>query len=207
MRPYFETADGRITIYHGDCRDVLPHLPREVLVTDPPYGTGRHVDERARGEAAPLHGRHVYDEWDRFSVDWLSWFAGPAAVFTSHARLGELIHAIGSTARVCYWRKSNPMPVTPPTEPCVVRQFPIPGGAEWFGYNGPSEFGHPTEKPLALMRWVLGFAPAGDVIDPFMGSGTTLRAAYDLGRRAIGIEINEQYCEIAAKRLAQGVLL
>lgn len=66
---------------------------------------------------------------------------------------------------------------------------------------------HPTEKPIELMRWCLSFAPeAQTILDPFMGSGTTLRAAKDLGRKAIGIEIEERYCEIAANRLRQSVL-
>lgn len=65
---------------------------------------------------------------------------------------------------------------------------------------------HPTEKPLELMRWVIGQVPGKTIIDPFMGSGTTLRAAKDLNRKAIGIEIVEAYCEIAARRCAQEVL-
>lgn len=68
---------------------------------------------------------------------------------------------------------------------------------------------HPTQKPIKLMKWCLSFRWTKDchtILDPFMGSGTTLRAAKDLGRRAIGIEINEKYCEIAAKRLEQEVL-
>ncbi len=72
------------------------------------------------------------------------------------------------------------------------------------GLNGLRE--HPTQKPVELMSWVLSFYPTAlNVIDPFMGSGTTLRAAKDLGRKAIGIEIEERYCEIAAKRMAQEV--
>jgi site-specific DNA-methyltransferase (adenine-specific) len=65
---------------------------------------------------------------------------------------------------------------------------------------------HPNQKPIALMRWCIEKCPPGTVLDPYMGSGTTIRAAKDLGRKAIGIEIEERYCEIAAKRLAQGVL-
>ena len=64
---------------------------------------------------------------------------------------------------------------------------------------------HPTQKPLPLMQWCVAFT-SGTVLDPFMGSGTTLRAAKDLGRKAIGVEIEERYCEIAAQRLSQQVL-
>ena len=66
---------------------------------------------------------------------------------------------------------------------------------------------HPTQKPIALMKWCMGFVPdAQTILDPFMGSGTTLRAAKDLGRKCIGIEIEEKYCEIAVRRLNQEVL-
>jgi DNA modification methylase len=66
---------------------------------------------------------------------------------------------------------------------------------------------HPTQKPLSLIAWCLSFTPEAEtIVDPYMGSGTTLRAAKDLGRKAIGIEREERYCEIAAKRMAQEVL-
>ncbi len=67
---------------------------------------------------------------------------------------------------------------------------------------------HPTQKPVELITWILTlkWTPIGTILDPFMGSGTTLRAAKDLGRKAIGIEIEENYCAIAVERLKQGVL-
>jgi len=73
--------------------------------------------------------------------------------------------------------------------------------------SSPRQRDHIAQKPLEVMRWICGIVPPGAVIlDPFMGSGTTLRAAADLGFKAIGIEVDEQYCEVAAKRLAQGTL-
>jgi site-specific DNA-methyltransferase (adenine-specific) len=82
---------------------------------------------------------------------------------------------------------------------------------EWRGATRGVEHGdhfHPTQKPLAVMRWCLGLLPDGTSVvgDPYMGSGSTLRAAKDLGMKAVGVEIEERYCEIAAKRLAQEVL-
>lgn len=74
------------------------------------------------------------------------------------------------------------------------------------GATNGERLGHPTQKPLMVMLWTLRqFPEAKFILDPFMGSGTTLRAAKDLGRKAIGIEIEEKYCEIAAKRMAQEV--
>ena len=74
-------------------------------------------------------------------------------------------------------------------------------------HNQTKAGGHPTEKPVSVMRWCIGFFPdAQTILDPFMGSGTTLRAAKDLNRKAIGIEIEERYCEIAAKRMSQMVM-
>jgi DNA modification methylase len=91
-------------------------------------------------------------------------------------------------------------------EPIFLWPIFLPAGIEWVGYNGDTP-DHPCQKPEALLLWLLHFcAPQYLVCDPFMGSGTTLVAAKRLGRQAIGIDIDERYCEIAATRLSQGVL-
>ncbi len=202
MTPYWE-RDG-ITVYLADCRDVLPTLGAvDRVITDPPYGTGRHRDDRQRGVSAPLHGTHVYDAWDVFGVDWLKLVEGvhSVAAFSSHLNLARVLGALGPQAKVVYWRKSNPMPICPATEPCAVRGLSVPAGSEWYGYNPPTKH-HPTEKPLRLMEWLVSFTDPGELIlDPFAGSMTTLVAAKRLGRRAIGIEREEKWCEAGVRRI------
>ena len=197
MTPYYEHAG--ITIYHGDCREVLLLLrPCDLLLTDPPYGIyacgGKwgHKDSlqwdkapvtnidavRAFGMNQIIWGGNYYNLPP--SRGWLVWWkrdsvqsaADVELAWTSYDMNARLIdHTIAAT------RESG------------------------------ERVDHPTQKPERVMRWSLGFArEAQTVIDPFMGSGTTLVAAKLAGKQAIGIEIEERYCEIAAKRLAQEVL-
>lgn len=196
MRPYYEHAG--ITIYHGDCLDVLPGLGAvDLVVTDPPYGVG-------------------YAHWDSAvpPMTWLEWSRANArlVVFTPSngsqylyppptwtlcwARPGSVQRAFGGG--FSHW---EPILVYGDRNPYDVdcRVFPPNTGA--------GKTGHPCPKPTRLMTWLIsGSGFSGTVLDPFAGSGTTLIAAKDLGRRAIGIEIEERYCEIAAKRLSQEVL-
>jgi len=212
--PYYEHAG--ITIYHGDCRDILPHVTADVVVTDPPYNAG--LDYGA--------GTNDKREWGEY-VAWLANIidgceavvTGPVFVFLSVNGLLSL-SAYKRPRHVCVWDK--PMcfsprlggsPFLPHWEPCAVYGR-VPGeGGRVPGYHLPDVWhhntairnGHPCPKPDSLLLQLLGAVP-GDVLDPFMGSGTTLVAAKQLGRKAIGIEIEERYCEIAVKRLAQEVL-
>lgn len=204
MTPFYD-EDG-ITIYHGDCREVMDDFPQGHLVTDPPYGiasiwvggrnthgwSGAHDDARTT--------------WDREAPT----FVADLPALAEHSIIwGGNYFPLPPARGWLVWDK-------------VVRKFST-GHCElaWTTLDQPvraynfangqlateGKF-HPTQKPLGLMRWCLEFLPDDGlpIIDPFAGSGTTLRAAKDLGRRAVGVEVEERYCELAAQRLSQQVL-
>jgi site-specific DNA-methyltransferase (adenine-specific) len=151
-------------------------------------------------------------------------------VWCGHRQFGPLVErfeAEGWATRFLVWRKACPVPAPPgvgwdsAAELCVYafregRKWVPPTGtkcpnvidADSYRHGQPGKVAHPTQKPLVTATIPLRFStqPGDTVLDPFMGSGTTLRAAKDLDRRAIGIEVEERYCEIAAKRLGQEVL-
>lgn len=205
MKPYYE-QDG-IVIFHGDCRDILPTLEPgsiDLVLTDPPYGVGMTA---------------FNDDFD--AVTALNESPGAiAAVFTSPRRIVELANVLTSWSfnRVLSMHKTADM-AAPWRGWCMNTESILilsRSGATWpdpTDYRsdvytvGPWErAGHPNGKPLSVIRDIARRLSTDTILDPFMGSGTTLRAAKDLGRKAIGIEIEERYCEIAAKRLQQAVL-
>jgi site-specific DNA-methyltransferase (adenine-specific) len=188
--------DG-VTIYHGDCREILPGIPSvSVLLTDPPYGIGI--------AANPFRQKFARLDWDAAPVD-ADLLAACIAKADAAIVWGGNYFGLPAHQRFLVWDKQQPEDFSS----AMAEQA-------WTNIGGPAKLfrfrvvgyakEHPTEKPLPLMKWCLSFAPNGEVLDPFMGSGTTLVAAKDLGRRAVGIEIEERYCEIAAKRLSQKVL-
>jgi len=212
--PYYE-QDG-ITIYHGDCREVLPSLPRDtVVVTDPPYGLGfpylSYEDSRANlimlidairprlsCRAIVLCGPtqiHLFPP--------AAWVA--CVTWDTTGSFGKRGYSQW-TPVLCYGDDISGFGnVNGTTKSDVLR---ITGGGGVGFQRDEQERQHTCPKPLNLMRKVIQrFVAAGEwVIDPFMGSGTTLVAAKVMGHRAIGIELEEKYCEIAAKRLSQGAL-
>lgn len=197
MKPYYEHAG--ITIYLGDCRSILPEIKADVVVTDPPYGIGFAAQptkwQRRAGQAP--------EAWDDEAPD-----LGQALAAAPVACVwGGNYFALPPSRGWLVWTK----PDAPPSMGSVEMAWTnLDQNARHIshsiGATNAERLGHPTQKPLRVMRWCLESLPDGLILDPFMGSGTTLRAAKDLGRRAIGIEIEERYCEIAAKRLAQEVL-
>jgi site-specific DNA-methyltransferase (adenine-specific) len=224
VKPYYE--HGGITIYHGDCREILPSLAyaRAELVTDPPYGIGWQTDYTSLrdgkngekgygymrkkhdpivGDSEPFDPTHLLS-FDRAVIWGANNFSdklprGSWLVWDKRADNG---HALLADAEVA-WKSTG----------SGVFIFDYC----WHGFARPSEPGtrdaggrcitfHPTQKPVALMRWsIKKLGAKGTIVDPYCGSGPTLIAAKNLGLEAIGIEIEEKYCEIAAKRLSQEV--
>ena len=209
MKPYY--SDESVVLYHGDCREILPQItePVDLVLTDPPYGinykplrgsNGSKMwgDERVAGDAEPfdpsfllrfprliLFGANHYAHRLPPSGGWIVWDKSPA---------GPRVGFIYSHAELAWTNLTN-----------HIEKFCL----EWEGNSRNGEaFLHPTQKPVGLMREIImRFGSIDSVtLDPFAGSGTTLRAAKDLGRKAIGIEIEEKYAEIAAKRMSQMVL-
>ena len=209
-KPYFE-KDG-ITIYHGDCQKILPLVSADVLVTDPPYG----ISHKSNRPGAPRRGKQIENDESTSLRDWCLEFWGerPSVVF------GTVKASFPKTYRgVLIWDKGGHVGMGDLSFPWKQNWemiFVSGGGFEGRRGTGVLHFNaippwageikHPHEKPIALMRELVHKCPKGTVVDPFMGSGTTLDACRDDGRKAIGIELEERYCEIAAKRLAQGVL-
>ena len=189
MKPYFE-QDG-IVIYHGDCREILPHLPKvDLVLTDPPY-PNYNTD----------HGK----SWEQTEICWDDF--GPIRQFIFWPADREWNWQ--ETTATHIWHKPNGQSnlhyecIHERYGSKVHRVFRIP----IINYETLPEWQpHPSQKPLELISKLIFMTKAGTILDPFMGSGTTLRAAKDLGRKCIGIEIEEKYCEIAVRRLAQTVL-
>lgn len=213
MKPYY--SDAACTIYHGDCREFLPELHGvDLLLTDPPYGIGADKGKPHKSANSGFFDiafrRSYADTWDKRPADALLQslsLIGPAIIWGGN----YFSHCLPESQFWLVWDKENTMPSFGDCE-LAWTNFDRKS-VKMFRYSGNGLMArekareHPTQKPLALMQWCLGFAlEAQTILDPFMGSGTTLRAAKDLGRKAIGIEISEEYCELAAKRLAQEVL-
>jgi site-specific DNA-methyltransferase (adenine-specific) len=235
ITPYYQ--DAYATIYHGDCREILPQLePVDLVLTDPPYQThetgvpirGRGVGQRVVETVA------VGKPWG-YSTDWIDlcrllepkhWIA-----FCNYQMLGDICAALPPQT-VFVWRKANAPQMTRPVPrlDCEFIVWHRSGGdcgdmgkfksmvidvampqagcfaTERILESSSNKAAHPCQKPIAIVSPFLARLNVKTLVDPFMGSGTTLRAAKDLGLKSIGIEIEEKYCEIAVKRLRQEIL-
>ena len=224
--PYYQ--DDSVTLYHGDCREVLPALPRDsidLLLTDPPYGidfkSNRGSHEKISGDDGSLdiptclnlaarvlrRGRHAY-------------IFGPTSLtegtpFTAAVELiwDKQVNGMGNLALP--WSESHERITFAVYEPSKANRDKGYGGLaarmrqgsvlRVQRTTGGASLRHPTEKPVQLLRQLIESSSVWHetVLDPFVGVGSTLVAARLEGRRAIGIELDERYCEIAARRLEE----
>lgn len=219
--PYYQ--DERVTLYHGDCLELTAWLAADVLVTDPPYGIG-WSRPRLPSQNNQWSNPGIANDDDTSARDaalsmWPS--RRPALCFGSlrssyppgWARMlvfEKPIVGCGLFGNRKPWLTNwepifilGEWPEQTPTRSAVVRTRARAAS----GYSGYStRAGHSHAKPLDVMEQLVDACPAGVIADPFAGSGSTLVAARNLGRHAIGVEIEERYCEVIAKRLAQGAL-
>lgn len=214
MRPYFEDTKSGIVIYHGDAREIVPTLAFDGLVcSDPPYGIAHPTDyaKRGRGSLAPCTDyAPVHGDGEALDPRWLL-TVGRARILWGGNHYASLLPDSGGWL---VWDKERPDTLDQAT--CELAWTDCIKGVRRFRYlwhgmirAGDETLVHPTQKPVALMKWCLSLKwalPFDTILDPYAGSFATLVAAKDLGRKAIGIEIEEQYCQIAAERLSQEVL-
>lgn len=217
-------ADDEVTLYHGDCREVAEWLAADVLVTDPPYGrdwqSGQGLkNSRGQGQGSRPHGGIANDK-DTTARDLALQMWGPrlAAVFGDllivqpRSAVQCLIYAKPLDAGIKGARAGRrrdaeaiylvgPWPVGVGGTTSIIHTNSLVAGPRGVA----TRYGHPHAKPVDVMAELINLAP-GVVADPFAGSGSTLVAAKRLGRKAIGVELEERHCERIASRLAQDVL-
>lgn len=204
MKAYYE-QDG-ISIFHGDCRVVMPHVVYGAIVSDPPYGMDykplRGADGSKRWTAGVRGDSTPFDPSHLLGVPCVLWGAN----WYSQSLPGHGGWLVWS--KTCEHRKegfvASDCELAFASDASRCHRFDLQWGGE--ARNGEPYF-HPTQKPVALMAWCLRFIPSTAIIlDPYCGAGPTLVAAKLAGRIAVGIEIDEAHCETAANRLRQGVL-
>jgi len=236
MKPYYD--HNGITIYHGDCLEILPELdPVDLVLTDPPYASGARNDANKQVRGSMLRGMEdedwfSHDAMTTWGFQWFMklavsemrkilkdgshvyWFTDWRMTPTVYGMLEaygyrvnhNLVWAKTHFGMGVYWRNQHENIVF--ASHGKPRKMAHQDRGSVLTYKQVSSLKrlHPTEKPVGLILDIMRTAGGDDILDPFMGSGTTLVAAKELGRKAIGIEIEEKYCEIAVRRLAQEML-
>tara|TARA_Y100000310_G_scaffold58000_1_gene53146 strand:- start:19 stop:627 length:609 start_codon:yes stop_codon:yes gene_type:complete len=197
MKSYYQ--DDYVTIYHADCRDILPDLPKvDLVLTDPPYG----IDANKMTLGSGKHEFHRGTTWDSTrTVDIIRTFllmANEVAIFGGNY-YSDILPA---NNKWLVWHKLNDGLSFSEAE--LIWTNYAPNIRVYSKYVAGRQKQHPTEKPIELLYWCLSYSKANVVLDPFLGSGTTAVACKG-NRKCIGIEIEEKYCEIAANRCRQSV--
>lgn len=220
MSAYY--SDDQVAVYHGDCLEVDAWLEADVLVTDPPYGIGwkqgktrkSRKQDGITNDADTAQRDRVLEVWrDKLGVVFGSPLV-PAPAGAVQALVYQKPHDAGIFGARAGFRRdweliylTGPWPCKPPTRSGILKtKAPSVVSLVASRYPNDTGAGHPHTKPLDVMEELISACHPGVVADPFAGAGSTLIAARNLGRKAIGVEIEERYCELIAKRLSQGCL-
>lgn len=225
LTPYW--SDGKVSLYLGDCRELGHWCQADALVTDPPYGRAWKQGTIAVPGRESAGRRGIANDQDTSARDYvLGLWTAPCVTPRCAAVFGDLMLAPPAGAKhVLIYRKPPDAGIRgavggyrrdaeavyligPWPSALGGRSSVLESGARQVGGSvGPAgRYGHPHAKPVDVMETLIAACPDGTIADPFAGSGSTLIAARNQGRRAIGVEIDERYCEMAARRLSQGDL-
>ena len=224
-KPYYRDNQSDIVIYNAECRDILPLIPDksiDLVLTDPPYGVSQKCNFSAN--EIKKYGNTYFGDWDNnFPYEILKFLPISATyyIFCPYYVLGKLSDWADERKllkRVLWWHKTNPTRRNGDTYWAIAGEYCFYAKQSGATFNAKYKVGffeypnvigkHPTQKPLKLIsEFILASSNANDIVlDPFLGSGTTLVACKKLNRKGIGIEISEIYCKMAIERLRQGVL-
>lgn len=201
---------GRATLYLGDCRDILPSLPKvDAVVTDPPYGIGEAAGANKSRRKLAVAKDYGNDAWDNEPVT-PDLMAAVRAAGRWNVIFGGNYYDCPPAKCWLVWDKVNG---DNDFADCELAWTNLPKAVRriqymWNGMlreKGAQRGDHPTQKPLEVMKWCIGHLPAPNdtILDPFMGSGTTGVAAVQMGRSFIGIEREERYFEAACRRIRE----
>ena len=193
---------GDATLYLGDCREVLPLLPKhDLLLTDPPYGIFRQIQQgNGRGWGGFRAGEHQEAQsWDELHEGMND------VIAAAHVAMvwGGNFYTLPAARCWLVWHKPDAVATQASIELCWTN---LDANAKHYTHtrNPPADKAHPTQKPLLLMLWCLSFAPAAQtVLDPFAGSATTGVACVQIGKTFTGIEREPKYFDIACRRIEQ----
>jgi hypothetical protein len=219
--PYW--ADEDVRLYLGDCRVITEWLAAKVLVTDPPYGRGwkqgrtrndgRHCDDShpgIAGDADTTTRDEVLAMWgDRPGVVFGDFMLAPPPAAKQPLAYLKPVDAGGHGATGGFRRDIEAVYLIGPWPSGLGgRSSVLRTGAslQGTGRGTSGRYGHPHAKPVDVMEILISACPPGIIADPFAGAGSTLVAARNLGRKVIGVELEERYCELAARRLSQMTL-
>lgn len=215
--PYY--SDDLVTLYHGDCREISEWLAADVLVTDPPYGRAWKQNHLPGHNSQNAHSIANDDTTATRDTALAMWGERPAIAFgdlmlapptgtklvliykkPSNAGIRGAVGGFRRDAEAVYLIGHGFGSGIGGSSSVISTAAPMMGGSA--GLGGRS--GHPHEKPIDVLATLIERCPLGVIADPFVGSGTTLVVAKQLGRKAVGVELDEGYCETAANRLSQG---